>query len=136
MGETIMSRRLPGESRRALLVVLCVFVASATGCGLVPRSRVDECHRVAQTLRADNHRLEDVALDLRAQNQDLTHRAIDDARRIAIQDEAVDRLEKSVLGYQAEREEITRELEVLARQVRRLATRNPVTLDSRQTLDP
>jgi chemotaxis protein MotB len=136
MGETIMSRRLPGESRRALLVVLCVFVASATGCGLVPRSRVDECHRVAQTLRADNHRLEDVALDLRAQNQDLTQRAIDDARRIAIQDEAVDRLEKSVLGYQAEREEITRELEVLARQVRRLATRNPVTLDSRQTLDP
>src|SRR6516162_2766973 len=101
MGETIMSRRLPGESRRALLVVLCVFVASATGCGLVPRSRVDECHRVAQTLRADNHRLEDVALDLRAQNQDLTQRAIDDARRIAIQDEAVDRLEKSVLGYQA-----------------------------------
>lgn len=136
MGEPTTSRPLPRARRHALLVVLCAILASATGCGLVPRSRLDECHRLAQTLRADNHRLEDVALDLRAQNQDLTQRAVDDARRIAIQDEAVERLEKSVLGYQAERDIITRELEVLAGQVRRSATRDAVTLDSGRTLDP
>jgi hypothetical protein len=97
---------------------------------------LDECHRLSQTLRADNNRLRDVALDLRAQNQDLNQRAVDDARRIALQEEALERLDKSVQGYQSEREQIARQFEVLERQVRRTAGAEAATLDSGPTHDP
>jgi chemotaxis protein MotB len=123
-----------GKRLGAFLMLLCV--AAGPGCGLVPKSRLDECHRLSQTLRADNNRLRDVALDLRAQNQDLNQRAVDDARRIALQEEALERLEKSVQGYQSEREQIAREFEVLERQVRRTAGAEAATLDSGQRHDP
>jgi chemotaxis protein MotB len=136
MGETSISRLSFSTSVRSSRIIVGSFLVTMVGCGLVPRSRLDECHRVTQTLRADNHRLEDVAHDLRAQNQDLTQRAVDDARRIALQEEAVERLEKSVLGYQADRERITRELDVLSGQVREAAVARSVTLDSRPGADP
>ncbi len=71
-------------------------LVGVTGCGLVPQSRLDECHRVTQQIRADNSRLKDLALDLRAQNQDLSQRAVDDARRLVAEQEAREHLENSV----------------------------------------
>jgi chemotaxis protein MotB len=114
--DTSRSRSL---TRRAF-VCACAALAilPGSGCGLVPKSKLDDCHRVSQTLRSENNRLKDVALDLRAQNQDLSQRAVDDARRLAAQEEAVDRLERSVTAYQAERDKMAAAFEAVKRQVR------------------
>jgi chemotaxis protein MotB len=109
------------RARWARALAPCLVSAGlllSVGCGLVPKSRLDECHRVSQTLRAENNRLKDVALDLRAQNQDLSQRAVDDARRLSAQDEAIQRMESSVLAYQTERDKLAEAFEVLKRQIR------------------
>ena len=94
------------------------LVAMSAGCSFVPKARMDESRRVNQTLRADNTRLKDVALDLQTQNQDLSDRAVDDARRLAVQTDALERLEKSVVGYQADRHKIDQSFESIKRQIR------------------
>lgn len=114
-------RALPG-----LLVSLM-----ATGCGLVPKSKLDECHRVSQTLRTENNRLKDISLDLRTENQDLTQRAVDDGRRLAAQEDAVARLERSVSGYQADRDAMAEAFEAVKRQVRMAVTPHPAARPSR-----
>jgi hypothetical protein len=76
------------------------------GCGLVPRAQVDECLKIGQTLRSENARLKDRVLALQSQNRDYAERAVDDARRLAIQDEAIKRLEHSVQAYQDERDRL------------------------------
>ncbi len=103
---------------RLALATTAVALAGVTGCGLVPQSRLDECHRVTQQIRADNSRLKDLALDLRAQNQDLSQRAVDDARRLAAEQEAREHLENSVQAYQAERDKLAAAFEVLKSQIR------------------
>ena len=94
------------------------MLAGFSGCGLVPKSKMDECHRVTQTLRSENGRLKDVALNLRAQNQDLSQRAVDDARQIASKAEANEQLIKSVQAYQAERDQLAAVRRSKQRQVR------------------
>jgi hypothetical protein len=64
---------------------------------------MDECQRLSQTLRSENARLKDRVLALQGQNRDCAERAVDDSRRLAIQDEAIERLERSVHAYQDER---------------------------------
>ena len=97
-----------------------------TGCGVVSQSKMDEYHRVAQTLRAENSRLKDVSLVLRTRNQDLSQRAVDDAKRLSAQEEVVASLENSVQAYQAEREKLAESFESLKRQVR-VAVNNDAT---------
>ena len=113
--------RRPGTSAgvRALsAVALAAFAVSApAGCGFVPKTRMDEARRVTQNLRAENNRLKDLALDLRSQNQDLSQRAVDDAQRLAAQDEAVASLEQNVHAYQEERNQLADAFEALKRQV-------------------
>ena len=89
-------------SRAAQMVVVSAVVLTF-GCAIVPRERMDECQRLAQTLRSENARLKDRVLALQGQNRDLAERAVDDARRLTIQDEAIEGLERSVQAYQAER---------------------------------
>jgi chemotaxis protein MotB len=110
---------------RRAAVTLTAALATAAGCSFVPRTKLDECHRVTQTLRAENGRLKDVALDLRAQNHDLSQRAVDDARRLSAQQEALEALEKSVADYQAERNKLAGAFEALKRQVRLSAGPQP-----------
>jgi hypothetical protein len=74
-----------------------------SSCAIVPRDRMDECQRVARTLRSENARLKDRVLALQSQNRDYADRAVDDSRRLAIQDEAIERLQQSVTAYQDER---------------------------------
>ena len=93
-----------GQAR--LTPAFALILVGATGCGLVPTQRLDESRKVIGGLRAENAQLKDSALSLRTQNQDLTQRAVDDARRIAALDEAKNRLEQSVQGYIDEREQI------------------------------
>jgi hypothetical protein len=99
-----MVRGLPLLRGRRWLLVLCVLTGA--GCAAVPRSRVDECQRVAQTLRSENARLKDQVLAAHSQNRDSADRAVDDARRLALQDEALARLEHSVQAYQEERDRL------------------------------
>jgi len=88
---------------------------------LIPKTTLEESRRANQTLRADNARLKDVALDLRSRNQDLSDRAVDDARRIAVQDEAIERLERSLTAYQTDQENLERAFAALKQQVRSAA---------------
>jgi uncharacterized coiled-coil protein SlyX len=87
---------------RAWHVSVLVLVV-ISGCAIVPGSRIDECQKLAQSLRADNAHLKDRVLALQGQNRDYAERAVDDARRLAVQDEAIERLEHSVQAYQDER---------------------------------
>jgi chemotaxis protein MotB len=103
----------------AAAVGLCTL--GLTGCGVVPKSRLDDCHRLSQTLQADNTRLKDQAVNLRAQNQDLNQRAVDDGRRIRLQQEEIQRLVQSVSAYQQEREQVTAAFERLKSQIRTAA---------------
>jgi chemotaxis protein MotB len=94
------------------------------GCSVVPKSRLDDCHRLSQALQVESAQLKDVKLSLQAQNQDLTLRAVDDGHRIKVQDEAIRRLEKSVTAYQAEREQLETAFERMKQQLQ--ASANPL----------
>lgn len=94
-----MPPRIP-ELARYLGVLGLVVV---TGCAIVPRSRMEDCQKLTQSLRADNARLKDRLLAVQGQNRDYAERAVDDARRLAVQEEAIERLEHSVQAYQDER---------------------------------
>ncbi|MGE5754747.1 MAG: OmpA family protein [Planctomycetaceae bacterium] len=98
------------------------------GCSLVPKSRLDDCHRLSQTLQSENARLKDVTLSLRSQNQDLTQRAVDDARQLKVQGESVRRLEQSVLAYQAERDQLAAAFERMKRDLQVSANPLPKAL--------
>jgi hypothetical protein len=97
-------RKTNGQKRRSTTrVLLAVVLVVGSGCAIVPSSRMDECQRLTQTLRSENARLKDRVLALQGQNRDYAERAVDDARRLAIQDESLERLEHSVQAYQDER---------------------------------
>jgi chemotaxis protein MotB len=87
------------------------------GCSMVPKSRLDDCAKVAQSLRAENAQLKDATLSLKGENTDLTQRAVDDGRKIAALEEANERFEASVQAYIDEREKLNESFE----QVRRIA---------------
>src|SRR5262245_40848400 len=112
------------RSRRAA-VALTVAIATVAGCSFVPKTKLDECRRVTQALRAENSQLKDRALDLRAQNHDLSQRAVDDGKRLDALRETVERQEKSLLAYQAERDKLAESFEALKRQVRLSASPRP-----------
>jgi chemotaxis protein MotB len=103
-----------------LLGGLGAAALAGAGCGMVPQGRLDECHKMSRTLQSENARLKDQALNYRAQNQELSLRAVDDARQIKAQEEAIARLEQSVLAYQGERDELERSFERLKGQVEAL----------------
>jgi hypothetical protein len=86
---------------------LALLVAAAvSGCAVVPGSRLDESQRMVQSLRAENARLKDQVLGLEAQNRDFADRAVDDLRRLTVRDQAIDRLERSIQGYQDDRDRL------------------------------
>ena len=107
----------PPRLRRMTWVLVLGCSVLLTGC-LVPKSSLDECHKLSQTLQARNSQLKDSVVSLRSQNQDLVERAGDDSRQIQVQAEAIERLERSVMAYQKERELLARSFDELKRQVR------------------
>ena len=100
--------------RAAARVMIVGIVVVIAGCAIVPREHMDECQRIAQTLRSENARLKDRVLALQGQNRDYAERAVDDSRRLAVQDEAIDRLERSVHAYQDERNRLEAAYQQLA----------------------
>lgn len=98
---------LPRSRRSARVVAMALLAAGfAPGCAMVPRDRFDESQRLTRSLRAENAHLKDRVLALEGQNQDYADRALDDLRRLTARDEAIDRLEKSVRGYQDDRDRL------------------------------
>lgn len=91
---------------RAGLIVLVAACLAPAGCALVSQGRLDDSQKVAQTLRGENAQLRDQILALEGQNRDLSERAVDDARRLAAQDDAIKRLEHSVMAYQDDRRKL------------------------------
>jgi hypothetical protein len=96
---------------------------------------MDECQRVSQTLRSENARLKDQVLALQSQNRDYADRAVDDSRRLAIQDEAIGRLEHSVQAYQNERSRLEAAYKQLVSSLDRTGLR-PDARVGRNTPDP
>jgi hypothetical protein len=101
-------RSQPGRNICGAKILAMVWLGiglflAGSGCGIIPKSRMDECQRLTQTLRSENARLKDRVLALQGQNRDYAERAVDDARRLATQDDAIERLEHSVQAYQDER---------------------------------
>jgi len=103
---------------RAPTALAVALLAALPGCGLVPKSRVEEAHKLVQSLRAENAQMKDVALNLKVQNQDLTQRAVDDSRAIQALEVANARYERSIRGYQDEREQLREAFQDLKGQVR------------------
>jgi hypothetical protein len=92
--------RLPRPKRKVLPLIAALL---ASGCSFVPRTQVEECHRLSQTLRSENAQLKDQVLAIKSQNRDLSERAVDDSRRLTQLEEANNRLVESVQTYQDER---------------------------------
>jgi chemotaxis protein MotB len=109
----------PVRSPAALMRLLPALplALGLAGCSMVPKSRLDDCAKVAQSLRAENAQLKDATLSLKGDNADLTQRAVDDGRKIAALEEANEHFEASVQAYIDEREKLNESFE----QVRRIA---------------
>ena len=95
--------RFGGPLRRGLAPALAGILAAA-GCGIVPRTQLDECHKLSRTLQAETARLKDANLALAAQNRDYAGRSVDDARRISSLEDQNRLYRQSILGYQQERD--------------------------------
>lgn len=89
--------------RCAVSVVFAGLLLLCGGCAMAPRAQMDECQQISRTLRSENARLKDQILAIQTQNHDYADRALDDSRRLASQDEAIEHLESSVQAYQDER---------------------------------
>jgi len=105
-----------GPAYRQCVAGLLLF--GLTGCSFVPRSRLEDCRKLSQTLEADKARLTDSVLSLRARNRDLSLRADDDARRLRIKTEENEQLLSSVHRYQEERDQLVSDFEKIKRLVR------------------
>ncbi|HEX8203218.1 MAG TPA: hypothetical protein VF590_22265, partial [Isosphaeraceae bacterium] len=101
---------------------------AAGGCAVVPRSQLEECHKLSRSLQAETAQLKDAAINLRAHNQDLAQRAVADGRRIEELERVNRRLERSVAAYQEEREQLAASLERIKRQVASAADPLPTAL--------
>jgi chemotaxis protein MotB len=97
---------------------LGISLSGLAGCSVVPQSRLDDCRRLSQTLQAENNRLRDTAVGLRAQNRDLNQRAVDEARRLQLQEEEIQRLSQSISAYQEDRDQLAAAFERLKGQIR------------------
>ncbi len=98
-------------SRAFLALILATGLLP--GCGIVPRSRMDESRKLSQLLRTENARLKDQVLALQSQNRDLSDRAVDDLQRLTAREQAIEGLERSVQAYQEDRERLAAAYEQL-----------------------
>ena len=96
------------KSFKGLLPIALLWpcLVAPIGCAFAPKSRLDEAQKLVQSLRADNAQLKDSTLTLKVQNQDLAQRAVDDSKAIRALEVANVRFERSIQGYQDEREEL------------------------------
>lgn len=100
---------MPEQGRSTTLARLAaalIAAAALPACAVVPRAQLDESLQITRSLRAENAQLKDQVLNLQAQNRDASDRALDDLRRLAARDEAIERLGESVQHYQDDRDRL------------------------------
>ena len=105
----------------AVVAMACALLAP--GCAFVPKTRLEDAQKLVQSLRSENSQLRDSRLSLKVQNQDLSQRAIDDARAIRALEVANIQYEQSIQGYQEEREQLQAAFQELKGQVRTASDR-------------
>ncbi len=116
------------------ILVLLLFASTLLpGCGIVPRSRMDECQQLSQLLRTENARLKDRVLALQSQNRDYGDRAVDDLRRLTARDRAIARLEQDIQAYQDDRERLAAAYEQLRVSLGRRSEDDRTGSESEQT---
>lgn len=108
-------------ARSACGLGLLLAFGVAQGCSSVPQSRLDDCRKLAQTVQADNDRLKDAALRLRAEHRDLAERSAADSDRVRALAEDNARFERSIQEYQADRERLVAEFNRVTQQARAVA---------------
>ncbi len=86
------------------LAPLSFILLLAPGCGMMQRSRLDDCTRRVQALQAETVQLKDETVGLRSRNRELAQRAVEDARQIRTLETSKENLERSVVAYQEERD--------------------------------
>ncbi len=101
-----MSERSRSVRARVVALFGAWLAVCPSGCSFVPKTRLDDAQKVVQGLRSENAHLKDSNLGLKVQNQDLTQRAVDDAEAIRGLETANAQYEKSIEGYQDEREQM------------------------------
>jgi hypothetical protein len=104
--------------RPTTTLALLALTLAGPGCAFVPKSRFEEAQKLVQSLRTDNAQLKDSNVTLKIQNQDLAQRAVDDSRSIRALEATNDQFERSIQGYQDEREQLQAAFGVLKRQAR------------------
>ncbi len=102
---------------RRLRFAIALVPLLVAGCASAPRSALDESRGQTLALRAELVQAKDTAAKLRTQNRDISARAVEDSRRLATLEETNDRLEKSVIAYQHERDEYAAALERINHEV-------------------
>lgn len=118
----------PRSLRNPLPLVLLALLFLG-GCGFVPKSRLAEAEKVIHGLRAENSQLKDSSLALKSQNQDLAQRAVDDARSIRAFETTTTQYERSIEGYQEDRERMKSAYDNLVKQVRVSSIPRPSEID-------
>ncbi len=121
------SRLLPPLAASLLLALASV------GCGNLPREQLVQCQNRSQLLQAEASRLKDESTQLRSKNRELAQRAVEDARRLRGLEEANRRLEKSVVAYQDQRDQVQRVFNDLKREL--IAAADNDTRRADNTLD-
>lgn len=76
------------------------LVLGASGCGLVPSNRLDDCDKLNRSLVAENSALRNMEDRLRAENEALVRRSYDDAERVGRLNRRVQDLEREIVAYQ------------------------------------
>lgn len=113
---------MPAPYRWAILIPALL----ATGCGFVPVSRFNECQNLARGLQSEVAHLKSVELGLRSRNADLARREATADLQNRTQAERVRELERAVLTYQSERDEMAKAFDELRAEWERTASAAPV----------
>jgi outer membrane protein OmpA-like peptidoglycan-associated protein len=116
------------EPCRAFPMALILAAALPGGCALVSKERLDDCHKQCQNLQLETSQLKDVVLKLRATNQDLAHRNLQDSKQLKTLDEDNQQLERSVLAYQEDRDRLAAQFEQFKRQLAATSDRIPAAM--------
>lgn len=123
---TQRSRPIFPSPSHLLLILGATSALLLGGCGFVPKSRLAEAEKVIHGLRAENSQLKDSSLALKTQNQDLAQRAVDDARSIRALESTTTQYERSIQGYQEDRERMKSAFDDLKSQVRVSSSSQPI----------
>jgi chromosome segregation ATPase len=102
---------------RVRRLALALAPALVVGCATAPHAQLEESRGQIVALRAELAQAKDVGAKLRTQNRDISARAVEDSRRLAILEETNERLGRSVAAYQKERDEYAAALDQINREV-------------------